>query len=673
MAAPFDPQTDVDVNVLSSEAQQRFSRAWDYDRENRDSALEDVNFRIGNQWDAYDLNLRRISRRPTLTSNRIPQFVSSIVGEVRRNRPSIRVTPADAAANGQTAQVIEGIVRQIERASAANRVYTQAIENSAVAGMGHFRLIEQYAEGDTTDRELRIKAIRDWNSVVWDPDSVEDDKSDANFCFVNQVLTEEDFRTQYPDAANSGSMWRKPYANQPQVTRKGGPVVTVSEYWRIEDDVEATKTVMRLRHRDSAAETDLINPDPELLNEAAAEGWRVIRARKIVPKRVMMYLIAGNQLLAEPYRWPGKRIPIWTVVGQEVAIAGTTYRHGVVRYAKDPQRMLNISRSYEMELLGQSPRVPFILADEQVEGFEDEWRDANRLPRAYLRYRTRDSDGATIQAPAPRRADQISSQPGLMQLAGAAIDDMKAGTGIYDASLGARSNETSGVAIEARQAESDIQNFVYIDNLNRQIESCGNEIVYMIPRVYGQREMVRILGEDDEPAIINMLADGIELDRGAYDVIVKTGPSFQSEREEQTRAMVDLARIVPPPFVPILVAQIARNGEWKDAEKISEALMQVAVSTGLLPPPTAGGPSGPGGDMPMGQPGGPPIGLPGGPMPPQFSGPQPGPAPGRPLPPRFNPGLPLRPGPLPPPVMEPPPGTRRPPVSLAGRGFIGAV
>jgi len=363
---------------------------------------------------------------------------------------------------------------------------------------------------------------------------------------------------------------------------------------------------------------------------------------------------------------------VWTVVGQEVDVAGTVIRHGIVRYAKDPQRVLNIARSYEMELLGQSPRVPYVLADEQIEGFEDEWRDANRLPKAYLRYRTKDSDGDNINAPAPRRVDQIATQPGLMAMAAAAGDDMKSTTGIYDASLGARSNETSGVAIEARDAQADTANFVYLDNLTRQMESLGQELVYMIPKEYGAREMIRILGEDDAPGIIALQDQNVDLFRGTYDVIVKTGPSFQSEREEQTRAMVDLAKIVPPPFVPILVAQIAKNGEWKDAEKISDAMMQVAIATGLLPPPPgAPGPMGPGGPMPPGMPpqmAGPgqmPPGLPPGAPPPGFA-PPPGLGPGRQLPPPPN-----QQGFIPPPAFASPPGTRRPPLMAGPRG-IGA-
>jgi hypothetical protein len=664
--ADREPQTDVDVNILASEVQERFDRAYEFDRENRDAALEDVNFRVGNQWEAYDLLTRRFAKRPTLTINRIPQFIAQVTGEVRRNRPAIRVTPADAAADGQTAQIFEGIIRQIERASSAYRVYSRAVEHSTTAGMGHFRLVLEYAQGDTTDREFKIRTIRDWNSVVWDPDAVEDDKSDARYCFVYETMTEDDFKSKYPDAASSPFAGRKPFAPQPQITRKGGPTVIICEYWKVEDDEENAKFVVRLRHAMSLAETDLINPDEALLNEATQDGWKVIRARKVVPKKIMMYLMAGNQLLAEPYRWDGTRIPVWTVVGQEVDVAGTVIRHGIVRYAKDPQRVLNIARSYEMELLGQSPRVPYVLADEQIEGFEDEWRDANRLPKAYLRYRTKDSDGDQINAPAPRRVDQIATQPGLMAMAQAAGDDMKSTTGIYDASLGARSNETSGVAIEARDAQADTANFVYLDNLTRQMESLGQELVYMIPKEYGAREMIRILGEDDAPGIIALQDQNVDLFRGTYDVIVKTGPSFQSEREEQTRAMVDLAKIVPPPFVPILVAQIAKNGEWKDAEKISDAMMQVAIATGLLPPPPGGpGPMPPGMPPQMAGPGPMPPGLPPGAPPPGFA-PPPGLGPGRQLPPPPN-----QQGFIPPPSFGPPMGTRRPP-TMAGPGSFGA-
>lgn len=607
-----------DHRELVAEARKRFDNAVAFDRKNRDEAREDLDFLAGNQWHSADINERKRDRRPTLTINRMPQFLKQVANEVRKNRPAITCTAADGLANPAVAEVLEGMIRAIERVSGASRVYSRAVEQSAGCGMGHFRLALEYEDDESFDMGLRIRSIRNPFSVVWDPGAVQDDKSDAKYCFVYQDLTEEEFKASYPDASNAPWTAAQPvsYAGQSH-WRGGGKTVTVCEYWCVKEE---PVRLVKVKHASpwfdpqfghqapTGQETILEDPDDMLLMEASQQGFQIVGARKAMRKRVEMHLMGGNTVLEGPIKTPFTRIPIFTVVGDEVDLGDETVRSSLLRYAKDSQRLLNYYASADVEMHALAPKVPFVVSRRQIAGLENLWNTANQGARAYLPYNDVDEQGE-IKAPRPSREQGVGTNPGLMAGAQAASQYLKDTTGIYDASLGSRGNETSGVAINARDAQSDTGTFNYIDNLALTIEAMGREMVAVIPKVYSPDRQIRILGQDDAPAILDLAAMGIRLDMGKYDVAVKVGPAYETQREEMRSAMVDLAK-ASGPLAPLYHIEIARLYDYQGADEFASRLEAAAQALGLLPPPPGAAPPG----IPMPAPGGAP------PMPPELAG-----------------------------------------------------
>lgn len=645
----------VDPMGDHKEAQKRFREALDFDKDNRDHAMEDLKMRAGEQWAAADLAERQRDKRVTLTFNRYPQFIKQVTGEIRRNKPSIHCFPGDGAADIKTAHIYEGIIRSIERLSLAPKVYARAADHAATCGIGHFRLDLEYTNDDGFDLEPRIRPIRNPFSVVWDPSTTTDDKSDARHCFVYTEMDADTFKKRFPDAALASTGVSKPMSVQQTPLRTGPAVYTVAEYWCIKEE---PTTLVEMIHDQpwmdeygamqppTGERTMLHDPDEQILSEAASMGFRSGRSRPSKRRKITMRLMNDHGWLTDEVEWPGQRIPIFSVLGEEVDLGDVVIRHGMIRYAHDAQRVMNLSRSNELEYIAQTPKVPYLTAIESIKGVENDWAGANRTPKSHLRYRAYDDKGN--QLPMPRRQDPLPSNPALLNLSSAMIDELKASIGIYDASLGNRSNETSGVAIQARDAQADTGTYVYIDNLQTQIEACGREIATLIPVCYSAREMIRILGEDDAPAIIQLEQEGVDLGRGKYDVIVKTGPAFETRRQEARQQIVEILRTAPPPFVPALIGRLARLGEWDDADDLADELDAIAIQAGLKPPPPGAMP--PPGMLPPGM--GPP---PGAPMPP--------PSQGAPQPQPFAPVSPPR---------VPAPGQRVAPPMAGRAGMMGA-
>lgn len=534
----------------------------------RDHQLEDVKFgRLGDQWPDHIAKQRKEESRPVLTINRMPSFIRQVVNEARQNKPSITVHPVDNGADEETADVINGLVRSIERNSSADIAYDTAIDHAVSGGFGFFRIGIDFAHDETFNMQAFIKRVPNPLMVHWDPNSTEFDASDWEFAFVSEFLTEDEFERQWPKAAKvsfEGGDSRDDVLGH----WLEGDKVRVAEYWLRE---HGTRVLLMLRGGDKTiiAREDRL---PMLAKQfAAAGGFTVddlsdddlarfymetlgleeVRRRDVEFHTVKRRMISGAEVLDEE-DWPGSMIPICPVWGDEVIVDGERHFRSMIRDARDPQIMFNFWRSSTTELVALAPRAPWVgaedfLPDDQTEAAK--WLTANTRSHAYLLH--------SAQAQPPQRTPFAGVPAGALQEALNAADDMKAVIGIFDAGLGARSNETSGRAILARQREGDVSNFHFIDNLARAIRYAGEVLVEIIPAVYSAQETIRILGEDEAESVIKLtqeagggeVKDGkrelYNLTIGVYDVTVSSGPNFATQREETRETLVDIMRAVP--------------------------------------------------------------------------------------------------------------------------------
>jgi hypothetical protein len=275
----------------------------------------------------------------------------------------------------------------------------------------------------------------------------------------------------------------------------------------------------------------------------------------------------------ETTEWAGRYIPIVPVYGDEVNIEGKRYFRSLVRDVRDAQQMLNYWRTCATELVALAPKAPFIGPVGAFDSDMGKWQTGHVKSHPFIEY-----DGPI----APQRQEFAGVPAGALQEALNASDDMKSILGIYDASLGARSNETSGRAILARQREGDVSTFHFIDNLSRAIKYAGRVLIDLIPAVYDKPRMVRVLGEDGKPEVVQVNAPDekgqvYELARGKYDLVVEAGPSFTTKREEAATFLLETMR-ANPQTAPLLMDVVARNQDFPEADKVARRFQA------MLPP-----------------------------------------------------------------------------------------
>ncbi|NIA67785.1 hypothetical protein HBA54_04205 [Pelagibius litoralis] len=564
-----------------------YERAIDYERENREECLDDLRFRAGEQWAEEVKRDRLEQRRPILTINRIPQYTRQVTGDIRLNKPAIKVRPVDDGADKDTAELFTGLIRNIEQQSMASSVYVTGADNMATCGQGAWRVVTEYADDDSFEQDIRIRRIRNPFAVVWDPDSQEPTREDAKYCFVLQPYAIEDFKQRWPNASLTDFEIDQPedWVND----WRDGEQIIVAEYWCKKPVKKKLAALPDGSIRDVTALTEPELAQMQLLQDAmaaeAGEPSVPIRFRDVDSMQIEQHFVNGAESLEEPYIWPGRYIPIVPVLGEEVNVADRVVRHGLVRFLKDPQRLYNYDRSAAVETISLAPKSPFVASIKQIEGFEDVWDTANTENHAYLPYNPDPAAGGP-----PQRQPAAQVPAALVQDAQISADDMSAVSGIYPSSLGQESNETSGKAILARERQGDVGTFVYIDNLAISIAHTGKILVDLIPRIYDSERVIRVLGEDDsedlvtinrfDPMTGKMIND---LSVGKYDVAVQTGPSFSTKRQEAADSILQFMQTMPQ-AAQMVMHKLVKNLDWPEADDIAETFRKMAVAQGIEEP-----------------------------------------------------------------------------------------
>jgi len=566
----------------------RFTMAVSAYSESREDELDDLRFEAGSpdnqwQWPADVLATRgsvqgqTINARPCLTINKLPQHVHQVTNEQRQNRPSVKVIPVDDNADVEVAEIFEGVIRHIEYISDADVAYDTACENQVTYGEGYIRVLTKYCDDNSFDQDLYIGRIRNSFSVYMDPTIQDPCGSDAEWCFVTEDMTKAEYERQFPDAAPISSMMQQGVGDSSLSQWLTENTVRVAEYFYYEH----TPTKLNLYQGNMSA-VEGSREDKEL----KALGLKPLKSRMADVKRVKWLKTNGFEVLEEQ-DWAGKFIPIIRVVGNEYEVDGRLYVSGLIRNAKDAQRMYNYWVSQEAEMLALAPKAPFIGYGGQFEGYEQQWKTANTTNWPYLEVNPDVTDGAGAVLPLPQRAQPPMASSGLLQAKAGASDDIKSSTGQYDSSLGATSNERSGRAILAREKQGDTGTYHYVDNLARAIRHCGRQLVDMIPKIYDTERIARIIGIDGEVkrAKINpsqaepvkKIVDetGIVIEKiynpsvGKYDVCVSTGPSYMTKRQESLDAMSQLLQ-GNPQLWQVAGDLFVKNMDWPGAQEMAK-------------------------------------------------------------------------------------------------------
>lgn len=581
---------------LHAEAMAQFDRIQTAMRDERQQCLQDRRFYsiAGAQWEGPIGE--QFANRPKLEVNKVALAVTRAISEYRNNRITVDFVSKDGAKDDNLADACDGLYRADEKDSGAEEAYDNAFEESAGGGFGAWRLTTVYENDEDPDddrQRIRIEPIFDADSCVFfDLDAKRQDKADASYAFVLSAMTPEAFMAEWDDAPTS--MPKEVTATEFDWFTPD--VVFVAEYYRVE---EKTETIRIFRLLDGSEErysaTDFEN-DPELEERLSATGATEERQRKVKRKRVRKYLLSGSKVLEDVGYIAGSNIPIVPVYAKRWFVDSIERCMGIVRLAKDSQRLKNMQLSKLAEISALSSVEKPILTPEQIAGHQVMWSEDNLKNYPYLLINPiTDQNGN--QAPSPPVGYTRSSAipPAMAALLQITEQDMQDVLGNQQNGEQMVSN-VSGKAVEMIQNRLDTQTYLLLSNFAKGVRRSGEIWLGMAREVYVEpKRKMKSVGAQDEIGTVELQRPIIDdegalvlqndLSKAAFDVTVDVGPTSSNKRSATVRALTSMLAVSDDPETKaVLQAMALMNMEGEGIGDIRDFFRNKLLMMGVVKP-----------------------------------------------------------------------------------------
>jgi hypothetical protein len=583
MANKTDSNKENDIHALGVK---RFTRIEMKERDQRRLAVEDIKFAQAEdgQWSEDAIEKRR--NRPRFTINRVAGAVDQLIGDQRQNRTNIKVRPVSGGASEEVAKTLTGLIRNIESDSKASNAYDTAFDEVVNGGYGGFRLITQFNDADF-NQSIRIKGINTATTSLWFDDAAQEyDKRDAMYAFVTLDMPKEEHKERFPNSPMNA--WSQEQYDQSSCKAWFGEGFTrVAEYWV---KMPVTKTIALM------SDGRVIDVDEEapVMDELAKQGITMVRQRVVKTHKVVMYLMDGSGILEGPSDWAGKYIPLIPVYGRQSHVESHTYTRGIVRFAKDANRIYNYETSSIVETNALTPKDPIYYTPAQVIGHEVKYKNFATQNSPFMPY---NPDMKTGTGGPPMRTGAPSVQGASIQILQQASMDLYHTTGMQPPSIGVNPELKSGKAIIAQEKQGDRGSFIFTDNLSKSIDYCAEMLVDLIPRIMDTAQQVRIMQQDGETeeVEINTVNQEItdnqtgkkilvnDLTIGRYDVVTETGPAFATQRQESAQQILDLFASSPR-FEALALDLVAKDLPILETKELTRRVRKLMIQDGTVEP-----------------------------------------------------------------------------------------
>ena len=556
---------------IFEEARDRLKIAVDAESDDRSRAKIDLLFRDGDQWPA-DVQTSYSQESPKLTINLTDALVRQVINNIKQQRPRGKCHPVGDGAQIEIADIINGIGRHVENRSEVSIAYDTGADLAVTIGWGYWRLIDEFVAANSFDRDLRILPIRNSFTVYMDPSAIMPTACDANWCLITIKMKRTDYRMRYPKADNVS--WSDVGNNESREDWESKEEIRLAEYFRI---MEKADKLFLLRDRGGNETTRYKSQMPSSEYMEAA-GLTIVGERPSSRKEVQWFKLNGTKVVDRKVK-PGTYIPVIRCEGNVIDVDGQVRRRGMVRAMMDPQRMVNFGEVAKIKRLGLAPQAPWVVAEGQLDG-HDEWVNANHQPVPVLTYKpiTIQTDQGEIPLPPPQRQPPAQIEAGFAEFVQGMRTNLLAVAGMpHEPGADTQGTVVSGIAQQRRQQRSDQSHFQYYDNQTLAIAHTWRIMLEWIPEIYSGERMQRIIGEDSTPKMVKInekvTEDGIttiknDISVGRYDVVMDTGPGYETKREEGSETLISLLSIQP------LAELIAKNGADLVFRSIDHPYMQ---------------------------------------------------------------------------------------------------
>lgn len=576
---PRDKYAQTDKEIYE-EVRDFLRLCEDSESDNRKRGLSARKFRSGEQWPQTLYKEREVDGRLSLTINHCDMFVTRVENAIKQQRPRIKCHPVGDQATIDKADLVNGLTRHVENRSQASIAYDAAVSNALTIGWGYYRIINEYVDETSFDQELRVVPILNPFTVYRDPNSVLPDGSDSMRYLISRKQTRKEYKLEHPGEELVDWI---PGGSGDDLNWESQDNIRLAEYYRIVTKPERLFKMKdgttRFEHEFAPGVLKQALKDPRKHNFAVERDGSVIE-RPSSFRQVQWFKLNGNRVVDRREFPPQhiKHIPIVAVEGNSCNLDGKRMFSGMVENLMEPARMVNYWETMKTERLALAPKAEWVAYESVIEG-HDEWHDANRKSYSVLVGKAISGPSGEL-LPLPTKQQPAGVEAGMSEAMQSAYSALMAMAGQpHEPGQDAKGEVISGVALQERRELADITHFQYYDNQTHSIAFGGRLMLEWFPIVYSTERMQRIIGEDGEPTVVRIneqTAEGVKNDLtvGEYDIVMDTGPGYDTKRQEGAEAMIDLLKTpLGEPIAKVGSDLIVRNMDFAGASDLADRLV----------------------------------------------------------------------------------------------------
>jgi len=572
---------EPNLDAVYKKGLERFETIQKNELEQRELSVEDRRFCDTEDGQWSDVLKKGRKNRPRFTINKTAPIIDQVTGDQKQNDTSAKVRPLKDGKK-DIADIYQGIIRTIETQSQAKNIYDQSFEETVKGGYGGWRIVTEFNEFDIFQQDIKLKPINSADTSLYFGPAESYDKRDAKFAFLISSMTIDEFNATNPDAKPI-SFDNHIYSQPNSSNWFDGDTMLVAEYWVKEPYTMSMGLLSDGRVID-------LEEEKQVLDELLQKGITIVKTRKVESHKVFMYKMNGAEIYSEKQEFASKFIPLVPEYGHISKIENKTYVRGMIRFAKDANRIYNSLVSNDIETQALTPKDPYWYTPAMVKGFKHEYEN---FPSMNLSFMPFNPDPDAGGGPPQRTGAPSVNQAAAISISRASLD-IDAAMGFFGPAKGDAPQMLSEKSVIAQAEKGDRGVYIYQDNLLKSKQYTYEILVDMIPRIYDQAQQIRILGEDGSTSEIginqtvfdketkeNVLIN--DLSQGKYEVVAKTGPAFATKRMETTDQLLKLAAEVPI-FADIVPDLIAKNIDVNESEEMFARIREVMINNGMAKP-----------------------------------------------------------------------------------------
>lgn len=580
-------------------AMREFQRIQAAQRSERMQCLADRRFYsiAGAQWEGS--LAEQFANKPKFEVNKVHLAVIRVISEYRNNRISVDFTPKDGSKADELADTCDSLYRADEQDSCAEEAKDNAFEEAVGGGFGAYRLracYEDELDDENTRQRIKFEPIVDADrSVFFDLDAKRQDKSDATKVYVLHSCDRTAHIEEYPD--DDPASWPQEITMS-EFDWQTPDVIYKCEYYEREEVTEVVHVFLSLDGEEMLVPQSELDADPDKLGILLATGFRHLREKRTKRIRWHKYLMSGGSILEDEGYIAGPNHPIIVVYGKRWFVDNVERCMGIVRLAKDPQRLGNMQRSRLGEIAALSPVEKPIVTPEQMAGHALLWAEDNikNNPYLFLNPMT-DVEGNPMPAGPIGYTKPPQVPPAMAALLQITEQDLQDVLGNPQAGEKMVSN-IAEKTVEMIQQRLDMQTFLYISNMAKAEKRAGEVWLGMAQELYNEegRTMKTVAADYRTVDSVELMTPVFDpktgeqsyendLGRAKLDVAVEVGPSSASKRNATVRALMNMMSTTQDPeTLQVLSAMVMLNMEGEGIGEVRDFFRQRLLRMGAIKP-----------------------------------------------------------------------------------------